>query len=120
MYRPSKKRKIKKKKKKPAIVNIETGVAVVGEASAESRFGGKFPDGVGILPANALNPTGAGLDGDAAELLLPYTATYSVRRLQHYKILHPTLRELLHRRYSCSEIHAVHRQKSSLEREHRT
>lgn len=84
----------------PAVVDVVTSVAVVGEAGTEIGAAGELPDRIGLLSADTGYPTGAELHRDATELLLPYPAAYPVRRLKYDHVLYAILRQHLRRRYT--------------------
>lgn len=81
----------------PAIINVVARIAVVGEAGAELELSGEFPNGVGLLAADASDPSGTELHRHAAEALFADPAADAVRGLQDHQVLYAVLGQHLRR-----------------------
>lgn len=91
---------------RPVIVDVVTSVAVVGEEGTEIGLVSQFPDGIWLFAANSGYPTSTKLHRYAAKLLLPYSPSNSVRRLQYNHVIHSVLRQNFSCRYTwkCENI----------------
>lgn len=85
---------------KPSIIDIVTSIAIVGKARTQTRFSGKFPNGIRLFSADPGNPTGAKLHRHAAKILLPHPPANTIRGFENHQVLHSLLRQHLRRRYT--------------------
>lgn len=84
----------------PAIIYVESGIAVIGEACTEARFISELPNRIRLLATYSSYPSGTKLHRHAAEILLPNSSSYTIGRFKNNKVLNAVLGQNFRSRYT--------------------